>query len=135
MSENNTFKPAGYNSLSPYLIVNGAENMVRMLEHVFQASMKRKFERPGGKLTHAELLIDDSVIMLSEASDSFPANQFLLHVYVPDAIAIYQRAIDYGCTGIQAPVRKEDDPDVRGMFRDFAGNIWAVSTQQADASE
>ena len=135
MSENNTFKPAGYNSLSPYLIVKGTDKMVRMLEQVFQAAMTRKFQRPDGALTHAELLIDDSVIMLSEATGSFPPNQFLLHVYVPNAMETYQKAIDFGCTGVQAPVQKDDDADVRGMFRDFAGNVWAVSTQQAGTSE
>ena len=33
---------------------------------------------------HAEVMIDDSVIMVADASDQFPPLTHLLHLYVPD---------------------------------------------------
>ncbi len=40
----------------------------------------RRFDRPDGSLMHAEVRIDDSVIMLSEAMPDYPPNTTVLHV-------------------------------------------------------
>lgn len=125
----NSFKPQGYNAISPYFIVDEPEKWSKLIKDIFQAEETRRFERPDGSLTHLELKIDDSVIMLSKANPHFPANQFMLHVYVPDVRATYQKALDLGCQGLQAPKNEEGDPDLRGMFKDFAGHMWAIGTQ------
>lgn len=80
---------------------------------------------------HAEIKLDDSVIMISEATEQFSANNTLLHVYVKNSDEVYQRALAYGCEDQGAPKKAEGDSDKRGMFKDFAGNVWAVSTQEA----
>lgn len=126
-----TYKPDGYNSVSPYLIVSGAERMIDFLQEVFSGRQTRKFDRPDGKIMHVEVKLDDSIIMISEATEEFPQNKCLLHVYVKNSDEVYQRALAYGCEDQGAPKKAEGDPDKRGMFRDFAGNLWAVSTQEA----
>jgi len=125
------YKPKGYSSVSPYLIVNEAERMINFLIEVFGGTPTRRFNTPDGRIMHAEVKLDDSVIMISEASDQFPANNTLLHVYVQNSDDIYQRALAYGCEDQGAPKKAEGDADKRGMFKDFAGNLWAVSTQLA----
>ena len=123
----NTYKPNGYSSVSPYVIVADAMRWMNLLRDLFGATELSRYERPDGGILHAELQIDDSVIMLSEATADYPANQFMLHVYVPDALATYTKALELGCKPLQEPVQK-DDPDLRGMFEDFAGHVWAVGT-------
>jgi len=125
----NTFKPTGYNSVSPYFIVKDTERLINLLVQIFEAKELRKYTNSEGGIMHAEVQIDDSVIMLSEASETYPANQFLIHVYVKDAQASYKKAIAAGCEPMGEPKRQEGDPDLRGMFKDFAGNTWAVGTQ------
>lgn len=125
------YKPQGYNALSPYFIVNGAQRMVELLEGIFGAQELRRYENENGTINHVELKIDDSVIMLSEASESYPANQMLVHVYVPDVFATYDKALALGCEAIEAPEQKDEDPDIRGMFQDFQGNVWAIGMQKA----
>ncbi|MFN3999146.1 VOC family protein [Algoriphagus sp.] len=122
------FKPLGYNSLSPYFIVDNAPRFVKLMKDLFDAEELRKYEMPDGSLMHVELRLDDSVIMLSEATSDYPANEFLLHFYVHDAIAVYKKALELGCEGLQEPIQKED-PDLRGMFKDFNGNVWSIGTQ------
>lgn len=124
------FKPSGYNSVSPYLVVNGAQKMIDLLQQVFNAEQLRKYDGPDGKVMHTELRIDDSVIMLADATEAWGQNQSLIHVYLPDVDAVYQRALVAGCDAIEAPKEREGDPDRRGSFRDFAGNVWSVSTQR-----
>lgn len=122
------FKPTGYNSLSPYFIVENAPRFVQLMKDLFGAEELRSYTRPDGMLMHVELRLDDSVIMLSEATPDYPPNEFLIHLYVPDAREAYKKAIELGCEGIQEPIQK-DDPDIRGMFKDFNGNVWTVGTQ------
>ena len=122
------FKPAGYNSLSPYFIVNDAPRFVQLLKDLFEAEELRRYEMPDGRIMHLELKLDDSVIMISEATAEFPANEFLLHFYVKDSKSTYSKALELGCEGLQEPIQK-GDPDLRGMFKDYNGNVWSVSKQ------
>ncbi len=124
----NPFKPKGYNSVSPYLIVDGADKMIELLKQIFDAKELRRYENPGGTIMHAEVQIDDSVIMLGNSSEQYPPNEMLIHVYVENVDQTFQKALDAGCEEMQKPIQK-GDPDKRGMFKDFAGNVWAVGTQ------
>ncbi|SER57661.1 VOC family protein [Salipaludibacillus aurantiacus] len=123
------YKPEGYNSVSPYLVVNGAQKMIDLLEGIFKAETLRRFGMPDGSVMHAEVVIGDSVIMIGDSSEQFPPNTHLLHVYVSDVDKTYNKAIALGCQAIEAPVNKDGEPDKRGTFKDFAGNIWSVATQ------
>ena len=123
------FKPAGYNSLSPYFIVDDCWRMVELLKGIFNAEELRKYELPDGTIMHMELKIDDSVIMIADSSKEYPANNLLIHVYVPDVRETFKKAISLGCQSVQEPENKEGDPDVRGTFKDYQGNTWAVGTQ------
>jgi uncharacterized glyoxalase superfamily protein PhnB len=60
-------KPAGYNSVSPYLIVDGVARTIAFLEQAFGAVALRQHTRPGGRLQHAEVRIDDTVVMLGDS--------------------------------------------------------------------
>lgn len=125
-----TYKPAHYNSLSPYLIVDDAQKLVDLFKAVFNATELRRFDHPNGKIAHVELQLDDSVIMISNSTETYSAHKTMLHLYVPDVQATFQKALAHGCEIIEEPVNKPGDPDTRGSFYDFAGNYWSVSTQK-----
>ncbi|MFO7256157.1 MAG: VOC family protein [Bacteroidota bacterium] len=124
-----SYKPANYNSVSPYLIVKGAQKMGDFLKELFGATELRRYDRPDGTVIHMEMRIDDSVIMLADSNENYPPNKHLLHVYVPDVDATFEKALQLGCKEIQKPKEQEGDPDRRGMFEDFSGNTWAIGTQ------
>ncbi len=60
------YKPAAYSTVSPYLIVNGADATIEFLKQVFDAVELRRFPDDAGKLMHAEVRIDDTVLMLAD---------------------------------------------------------------------
>jgi len=124
------YKPIGYNSVSPYFVVNGAQRFIDLMKQIFNTKELRRYDLPDGTIMHGELQIEDSVIMISDSSDRFPPNTLLIHVYVEDVDVTFRKAIAAGCTSIDAPIVKEGQPDKRGNFKDFAGNFWSVSTQQ-----
>jgi len=123
------YKPENYNSLSPYLIVENAQKLVDLLTTIFDAKTLRRFEQENGKIAHIELRLDDTILMISDSTESYEANKTMLHIYVPDVFLTFDKAIDNGCEIIEKPINKQGDPDTRGAFYDFAGNYWAVSTQ------
>lgn len=126
------FKPEGYNSISPYFIIDNTQQFIDLMVAVFDAVPLRRYDREDGQIAHAELKIDDSVIMLSSSTENFPAITLCMHVYVRDSKDIYEKALAAGCTGIEEPINKENDPDIRGTFIDLAGNMWSVGTQKSD---
>jgi len=122
-----TYKPDGYTSVAPYLLVSGADQTLAFLEATFDAERLRHFTDEGGRVVHAEARIDDTVIMMGEAPDGSSAPSHV-HVYVPDVDATYARAIDAGGTSVQAPMQK-DDPDRRAGVRGPGGITWWIGTQ------
>lgn len=125
------FKPKNYNSVSPYFIVEGAQKFIDLMKVIFDAKELRRFEMPDGTIMHAEIQIDDSVIMLCNSSEKFPPVTLVMHVYVPNVDETFNKAINAGCEIIEQPKQREGDPDRRATFKDFAGNMWSVGSQLA----
>jgi PhnB protein len=111
------FKPVDYNSVSPYFIVDGAQKLIDMLVEIFNANELRRYDMPNGTIMHVEVQIDDSVIMIADSSQQYPANKFLIHVYVQNVDDIFNKAINIGCEPVELPMQKEGDPDRRGSFK------------------
>lgn len=126
---NKDFKPTGYNSVSPYFILNGAQKFIDLMKQIFDAKELKRYDMPDGSIMHAEIQIDDSVIMLGDSSDKFPPVPLVMHVYVPNVDETFDKAINAGCEIVEQPKEREGDPDRRATFKDFAGNMWSVGTQ------
>ncbi len=60
------YKPEEYNSVSPYLIVAGANDAIEFLKRVFGATEIRRFSNEAVGIAHSEVRIDDTVIMISD---------------------------------------------------------------------
>lgn len=120
-------KPDRYTTVSPYLIVDGASGTIDFLVRVFGATELRRFSGSAGKVVHAEVRIDDTVVMLSDGPEGGQPVPAHVHVYVPDVDAVYRRALDAGATSVQAPIKK-DDADRRGGVRDAGGTTWWIAT-------
>lgn len=128
MSPGTNFKPDGYNSVSPYLIVSGAARAIDFMVEVLEGVELRRFPAPDGRIMHAEVRIDDTVVMLGDSADSWPSMQAHVHVYVRDVDATYRRALAAGASSVQEPVQKQDS-DKRGGVKDPAGTTWWISTK------
>lgn len=124
-----SYKPPGYNSASPYFIVKGAQKFMDLLKEIFGAEELRRYNLPDGSIMHAECRIDDSVVMISDSTDKYPPVPLIMHVYVPNVDETFKKAIQVGCEIVEQPKQNDGDPDRRGTFKDFAGNMWSVGTQ------
>lgn len=124
-----TWKPEEHPTVSPYLIASDAQAVIDFVTEVFDATPLRRYERPDGSIMHAEVRIDDAVVMLGQAGGEWPAVPASLHVYVADVDQTYRRALAAGGEPVQEPEQRDGDPDRRGGVRDPAGNSWWIATQ------
>jgi len=121
------FKPQGPNSLSPYLIVDDAQVTLDFIKAVFEAEPDLVHRGHDGSIAHAEIRIDDTILMGGQFKDSGSVAH--VHVYVPDVLHTFELAGKAGGKAVQEPVRK-DDPDLRGGIVDGSGTTWWLSTRQ-----
>jgi PhnB protein len=120
--------PAGYSTVSPYLIVDGASATIDFLTRVMGATELRRFDAEGGGVMHAEVRIGDSVVMVADGAPGWPPMTAHVHVYVADVDDTYRRALQAGATSVQEPVQK-GDPDRRGGVKDAGGTTWWIATR------
>ena len=126
--------PDGYHTLTPYLVVDGAEKVIRFMMEAFGAqAVFDPMMRPDGKVMHAEYRIGDSVIMISDASERAKATSSMLHLYVPNVDAVYQKALKAGGTSVMEPADMFYG-DRSGGVSDPAGNQWHIGTHVEDVS-
>jgi uncharacterized glyoxalase superfamily protein PhnB len=125
--------PEGHNSVSPYLIVRGAAEVIDFLRQTFAAEELFSSKHPDGKVAHAEVKIGDSVIMIAEATNEFPALQAMIHVYVSDVDGAYQRAVRAGGESLREPADQFYGDRSAGV-KDRSGNMWWISTHKEDLS-
>ena len=123
-----TWKPPGYNSVSPYLVVENAQEVLDFLLATLDATSLRRHENEDGSIRHAEVRIDDTVVMIGQAPQGSSAVPCHIHIYVRDVDETYAVALENGGESVQAPVQK-GDPDRRSGVKGPGGNTWWFSTQ------
>jgi PhnB protein len=125
--------PAGFRTLTPYLIVNGAKPLLQFLQHAFDAKIISCTEQPGGVIMHSTVKIGDSVLELSEARAGCPPTTAAVHVYVPDTDATYAQAIRAGATSFYEPATRFYGDREAGV-KDACGNTWFIATHIEDVA-
>jgi uncharacterized glyoxalase superfamily protein PhnB len=124
-----TWKPDNYPSVSPYLICSDGDALIAFVEQAFGGVLQRRFNRPDGSLMHAEIRIDDSVVMVGGGATPAQSTAPHIHLYVPDVVAAFARAVAAGAIVVQEPERKRADDDLRGGVQDASGTIWWIASQ------
>jgi PhnB protein len=126
--------PDGYHSVTPYLVVQGTATLLDFLKQAFDAQEAfPPMQRPDGTIMHAEVHIGDSVVMMGEAMSENPPMPGSIYLYVHDADAVYQRALQAGATSLMAPADQFYGDRSAGV-KDPVGNRWWIATHKEDVS-
>jgi PhnB protein len=133
--------PAGYHTVTPYLVVKGAGEALAFYESALGAEVFSRMAGPDGRVMHAEFKIGDSPIMLSDEcpSGQYPGPLSLggtpvsILLYVEDCDALFGQAIAAGATERDA-VTDRPWGDRMGTLVDPFGHIWSIATHKEDVS-
>jgi len=126
--------PEGYHSLTPIVSVDGASSLIDFLRQVFDAEEEERFTGSDGRISHAEVRIGDSIIMINDATSEFPAVPAMINVYTEDVDAAYKRALGEGATPLREP-SNQFYGDRTGGVKDQYGNQWWIATHVEDVPQ
>ena len=129
-----TFIPAGFHTVTPYLVVQDAPALIDFVKRSFDAEERVRATGSTGGM-HAEVRIGDSMMMIGGGAPDLPWRgqtwPTALHLYVPDTDAAYARALEAGGTSMHAPMDQEYGERSAGV-KDAFGNTWYIATSKGD---
>lgn len=125
--------PDGYHTVTPYLVVEGVDELIDFLKQAFDAVETERLPRPDGKVGHGEVRIGDSVVMLGEASGEWKPMPGFIYLYVNDTDATYKRALEAGATSVMEPA-DQFYGDRNAGVKDASGNMWWIATRKENVS-
>jgi PhnB protein len=131
--------PDNYPRVTAYLIVDGANDAIEFYKNVFGFEERGRMTQPDGRVGHAELELDDSVVMLADAfpemdirdAKAIGGTPVQLSVYVEDVDKTFAKAIEAGGKELRA-VADQFYGDRAGQFLDPWGHRWNVHTHIED---
>jgi uncharacterized glyoxalase superfamily protein PhnB len=124
-----------------YLHVKDAARAIEFYKQAFGAEEKFRLAEPGGRIGHAELVFNQTVLMLS---DEFPeygiraperdaATSVTLHLHVDDADAAIRRAAAAGAV-VEREAQDQFYGERSGILRDPFGHRWNIGHHLEDVS-
>ena len=133
--------PDGYHTATPYLIIKDAARAIEFYKKAFGATEIMRMAEPSGKVTHAEIKIGDSPIMLA---DEFPemgarspqtigGSPVSIFLYVENVDALANQAIAAGAK-VLMPVQDQFWGDRYGKLADPFGHLWDIATHKEDVA-
>lgn len=133
--------PKGFSSITPHLVVSNASKAVEFYKKAFSAKESYRMQMPEGKLSHVELKIGDSKIMLADEApergakspESFGGSAVSIHLYTKDVDKMVKSAVDNGAKLVR-PVENMFYGDRAGMVMDPFGHTWHVATHVENVS-
>lgn len=125
--------PAGYHTVTPWIIARGAAEFIDFLKEAFRAKEQGRVELGDGTIGHAELRIGDSIVMVFDARPEWPETPSFLRLYLEDADAVFERALVAGATAV-TEVREHSFGDRVGRVRDPWGNLWWLQSHVRNPS-
>lgn len=131
--------PDGYHSVTPYLIISGAEKAIDFYKEAFGAEEKVRMTAEDGKIAHAEIMIGDSTIMLADEHPEMGARSAKtiggspahFMIYVVDVDTAFPLALKAGGTETR-PLKDQFYGDRSGTLDDPFGFQWTLATHKED---
>jgi PhnB protein len=125
--------PKGYHSVTPYLTVADADQLMRFVKDAFGAQEVLAHRGPDGFIVHAEAKIGDSIVMMGRARGDMQPRASTLYLYVPDTDLVYHAAVNAGGKSLREPA-DQFYGDRTAAVEDPCGNQWYVATHIEDLS-
>ena len=133
--------PEAYPQVTPYLCVDDASAAIEFYGQVLGTTERMRMQTPEGTVSHAELQLGSSLIMLADefpelgvrSPKAFGGSPVTLSVYVEDVDAVFERAQRAGAKVLR-PLEDQFYGDRSGQFEDPFGHRWSVATHVEDVS-
>lgn len=132
-----TLAPAGFRTITPFIIHDKAPELVDFLKTTFGAEELKRNTTGEAYGFYSEVQIGDSVMMIGGGTAASRGNlPGAFHVFVDDCDAAYGRALEAGAVTLAGATGEPADRPYgeRSAFvEDAFGNYWYIATRLASA--
>ncbi len=118
--------PPGFSQVTPYIFAKDAVALIDFLVAGFGGEELQRSLRPDGAIANSIVRIGDSMVMVSDGDERYPARPAAYYLYVVNADASMTRALDAGAE-LEMAVADMSYGDRQGGVVDPVGNIWWIS--------
>jgi PhnB protein len=126
--------PAGYDTVTPYVIVKGAAAFIDFVVRAFGAEERFRVPNEDGTLGHAEVQIGSSVVMTFDARNDWCDTPSFITLWTEDCDRAHTAALEAGAVVVTE--LSTNAWGIRGSrVRDPFGNIWWIQTQVEEVAE
>jgi PhnB protein len=125
--------PEGFHTVTPFLIVDGAERLISFIKDAFDGKQLFISKDDDGKVIHATVSIGNSRIMLSDTM-GMPAQTSMLYLYVENVDEVYRKAVKAKGISVHEP-SDEFYGDRAAAVKDEWGNVWWMATHVEEVDE
>jgi len=133
--------PEGHRTVTPYLSIKNAAQALEFYQEAFGAIERYRLMVPDGRVGHAEIALNDCIVMLSDefpeyggkAPETLGGSPVSIHLYVEDVDAFFKRAVGAGAS-VRKAVMDQFYGDRSGQLEDPFGHLWWVATHKEDVA-
>ena len=133
--------PDGYHTVTPYITVRGAAKAIEFYKRAFGAQQRGIMLMPDGRIGHAEIMIGNSIVMMSDefpehggkSPEAFNGSPVGMAIYVDNVDDVFNRAVQAGAT-VKEAVSDKFWGDRAGSVVDPFGHKWTILTHKEDVS-
>lgn len=120
--------PENHQAVVAYPIVRGVPSLIEFLVATFDATEVHRTKQDDGTVMHAQVRVNDSMVMMGEAGTSHEPMPASLYVYVDEVDRVYDRALKAGAVSVMEPA-DQFYGDRTGGVRDPVGNVWWIASR------
>jgi PhnB protein len=129
-------------SIMPFMYHDDVEKAFELYQKVFGATEQHRVTQPGGAVSHIVMAIGETHVMLRDAATpdlaeyrarglaatphTLGGSPLHLYIYVQDADAAFERAVECGSKVVD-PIEDKDWGDRCGGVQDPFGHIWYIA--------
>lgn len=85
--------PEGYTTVTPWMISRNSVQLLDFIKKAFNGEEIASIFNEDGSVGHAEIRIGNAVVMMFDAKEEWPDTPGFLRLYVEDADAIFEQAL------------------------------------------
>jgi PhnB protein len=131
--------PDGYQSVHAYMMFQNTAEALAFYAKAFGAKERLRMPGPDGRISHAEIQIGDSVVMMADEAPSIGAwsiqhyggSPVSLLIHTEDCDAMYQQALAAGAVSEREPADQPYGDRMAGV-KDPFGYRWYIATHIKD---
>jgi PhnB protein len=122
-------------------VCRDAARAIEFYKSAFGAKELHRAPGPNGEILHAELQLGDSKFFVNDPMSKMPvpfptegiSNPMYIHMYVPDADALFKKAVGAGAR-VDMPIQDMFWGDRYGKLTDPFGQQWGIATHIEDVA-